>query len=639
MVDAFVVKNKNLRTEDALATLDPSFIKENPDFVSSYKDINWEDINTLNTVLRNIEQLLQRYPTPNHNIKTCVEIIFTQILARYPLLFGYWKKFVAIEYQFHDLKVSLKTLETATTKFPNSLELWCDYLRVLIVNYPQEDKLIQAKIQQAKRILGNQFYSHPFWDLVIGYYSNLKRTEELIETYWEIVKIPLHQYAKFVEPFKKLLISNGMQADIKKLEKDVRLNQTQVTEIWKFESKIKQNFFNLTPLNENEVRNWQFYLDFLILNNKPNTIITSVFERCLIPCCFVEEYWIRYVEWLSKNEYGISDIIEVYQRAHKLLPTQYKNFRTHFVSFLKKRFKNDKNREYIHDVLNELLVALLSTWQTNSEQLMLMQEYLTLLKRYEYPSSIDMSAKEILSKQSTFANFLEGIISNYLNQKNSSQQHMDSTSELQAILNDMNLPVVCVELIKMTWLVLKNNIQTRKYFNHYSKISVLRNSTVYSLTYYKFEKSTKNFLKLNKFINELGNSIFLPTSVINDIVQDYRTFFLTNFNITEYRNLDYELIDPVLLSHFKVNNPQWIPHSYASIDSNDWYKTDEFKENGHPGIVSNRPQITNRIFDRDNKLLFRDNKALSAPTFRNLEKINQSSKFKDFYTDDYLNAK
>ena len=96
----------NLST-DALRNLDSSFLKDNVEFVETYKGIKWDDINSLNKLISLTEQIVVKYKDPNDVIQMAIETIFVQVLQEYPLLFGYWKKFTAVQYQLHGLDLSL----------------------------------------------------------------------------------------------------------------------------------------------------------------------------------------------------------------------------------------------------------------------------------------------------------------------------------------------------------------------------------------------------------------------------------------------------------------------------------------------------------------------------------------------------
>lgn len=638
------MSNTDILKQDALAGLDNSFIKENPVFVEGYRNIDWHDITSLNNVLKSVDDLLKTYPTPNNKIKIAVEIIFRQTLTRYPLLFGYWKKFTAIEYQFHDLATSLKTLEDATEAFPHSIDLWCDYLRVLTINFPKETELINTKITKAKLLIGWQFYSHPFWDLIIEYYG--KNGIDVIPTYNEVVRIPLHQYAKYIGAFKKVLQGQKLTNEMKKIDQLGKQNQTMVGVVWPFESTIKQTYFNLTPLPEDEPRKWTKYLQYLIENHpSKRELIESVFERSLIPCCHMEEIWEMYLRWTESLKKpldldSVTNIIELCKRGCRVLPDSDKKFRLAYLSFLESEYMSHGKEAdlLISESFEECVKMVVNIWPYRSDQTIVMQKYLRMLKRTKFSSSIDMLPKDILAQQVAYSNYLKSSIDNFTSRK------LDIAVELDKIINSNNIPIVIVELIKVTWLILKNVLQTRKYFNLFSKCDFLNSSVEFWTMYYDFEKSTKNFVKLNRFIGELGTEIFLPTDTINNIVKDYREFYLLNSTVGQYRSTFSNkndipgkrwssVVDPVIGTLFKVNNPRWTPDSgkQRRINKVEWQKSIQYKENGHPGISTDRPQITNTIIEQSSHSF--KNLAPGLPTFRNLEKINHTGSYRDYYTE------
>ncbi|EDO18358.1 hypothetical protein Kpol_1013p29 [Vanderwaltozyma polyspora DSM 70294] len=624
--------------QDELGGLDPTFLKENSELVENCNQLEWDDINSLNDVVSSVEKVVLRYKNPNQQIKNCLDSILKKILFRYPLLFGYWKKLTAIRYQLFGLEKSIETLSEALELFPASLELWCDYLNVLCANRPNEVEFIREKFMIAKNLIGYQFLSDSFWDKYIEFESKNSDPNSLVDIYKELITIPLHQYARYSTAFKKLL-SQNMKNDFNITENDIdktiKSTQLQVNSIWPFESRIKQSFFNLTPVKQEELENWNNYLEFLISSKSTNIniskkFIDSTFERCFIPCQFYEHFWSKYTGYLISSNENYLKVIETYEKGTKILPKDCKQLRLDFIDYLKKNFK--LNKDYIFEVFGRTIAFLNSIWPNETNLIM---EYLVMLKRYKYSAELDQTDKEILEKQTAFSNYLNNSIENYLNKNNKFE-----SSLLQSIINDNNISVLVVELIKINWLVLKNTMQTIKYFNQFSKNPIFQNSVSFWLIYYKFEKNCKNFTKLNKFIDQLGTQIILPTQIMNDILDDYKSFYLLKSNISAYqatttkRLHSNELLnDPILFNSIKCNNPN--PNNFSlTLNVSDWHKTVNYKSNGHPGIIVEKPQITNPIMEQTLKSF--NNTAPPLPSFRNIEKINHPIKYDDAFSTIYL---
>lgn len=620
--------------QDALDGLETSFLRDNPQLVQAYQTIDWRSVQSLNALVGSIEQVVIKYKTPNDKIKRAIEMIYLQLLQRYPLFFGYWKRFTAVQYQLYGLAKSVATLGKAVEAFPNSLELWCDYLNVLCANNADEVELIRSNFRIAKDKIGYQFMSHPFWDKYIEFETKHQAWPHLAEIYAELVTIPLHQYAKYGSAYMSFLKSNNAPKQEAGLDTKLRNTQKMVSAIWPYESRIKQNFFNVTPVSQEEIDNWEGYLKFLTLNQHKysfsSKLIKAVFERCLVPCLFYERFWLMFANWTEQAQPpDLHATIEIFQKGMALLPSDLKRFRFDFLEFLRRSYRKDK--DYIFLLYSQTVSSVIEKYPHEAT---LLTDYLIMLRRHRCPATIEADDKVIYSELTSYSKDLESAINNYTNDT------VDKSMPLQCLINDMNLPVVVVELIKITWLVQKNTMQTRKYFNFYSKNRLFQSSVAFWLTYYKFEKSNQNFARLNKFVNDLGVGIFLPVAITNDILNDYRLFYLTNSNAGIYQTVrngddtsgDSHIVDPILLIQLKINNPQWYPNRYKQ--SADWHRTKEFRENGHPAIFDDKPLISNTTLEHTTKSF--GNSQLPLPTFRNLEKNSQPMKYDDIFCKEYV---
>ncbi|AET39765.1 uncharacterized protein Ecym_4750 [Eremothecium cymbalariae DBVPG len=608
--------------EGIFQLLDNYFLTNNANWKESVCDVDWTNINSLERLISETEKLIVKYPNPNDKLKHAIYKVFEEVLNRFPLFFGYWKKFVSVVYQLDGLDKSLETLQKSVNAFPISLDLWNDYLGIILVK-EQDISKARLSFKTAEKLVGCQFLSHTFWDLYIEFETKNEQWRNLFQIYSYLSRLPLHQYAKYYTDFKVFLKEHpdSVPTDVgDNFDVDTMFVQTQqlVNDVWKFESQITQNFFNLNPVGDEELNTWNEYLEFLLKDPRVSAeLVKATFERALVPCYFYEHFWNFYVSWLLKND-NSSSVSQVFHRGIKALPADNLSFAERYVEYLKSCTKKEKER--YADLYKDALVTFCKKSPKNTS---LLVEYLNLVKLTDYPSSVDQCDRDILAQQNNYTKFLEQNINGYLkNFRN------EDPSQLLSILNDHNIGVAVVQLIKMNWLVLKNAMQARKHFNQFSKFPQLKASTAFWLLYYKFEKVHKNFTKLNKFISELGNEIFLPTTIMNDIIIDYQQFYLINSDINEYERklaADSQIFDPLVDSTLKINNPQWKSHMKTSKDK---HKSFEYRENGHPGIFVDAPKITNTIISKSISSM-RKHGTQPLPSFRNLEKINQQPKYLD----------
>lgn len=93
--------------------LDQTFLKSNNSWVECYNFVNWNDIASIDKLVKSTEALVQKYNNPNEKIKTNIYAVFEELLARYPLFYGYWKRYVAVKYQLDGLTPSIQVLDNA----------------------------------------------------------------------------------------------------------------------------------------------------------------------------------------------------------------------------------------------------------------------------------------------------------------------------------------------------------------------------------------------------------------------------------------------------------------------------------------------------------------------------------------------
>lgn len=614
--------------------LDQAFLKSNDAWVQSYKLVDWADIATIDKLIVTTESLVQKYNNPNEDVKRNIYQVFGELLDRYPLFYGYWKRFVAVKYQLDGLDASIATLEQSLDSFPTSLDLWIDLLNVRLTHNQNDHELVRSQFEKCESLVGFHFLSHDIWDKHIAFETKLKGWENLYKIYRKLIKLPLHQYARYYSSFKEFLEYHPEFSN-KDPNFDIDAvfvaNQVIVNKLWTYESKIKQPFFNIPELPESELQNWDSYLAFLLTDSsfEPD-LIKCTFERCLIPCLKYEHFWDAYITWMEKTS-PFEAVFPLFKRATEALPAQNKSFKVKYIQFLEKHL--DPNDNLSVKYYMDALYAFQLKWPKDSSSI---YKYLKLYKKRNFPWSSDDDDKKILEQHKGYAVFLDNIIKAYLSENTAQMETLGQSQQLMAMLNDTNLSILVVELIKIYWLVLKNIIQCRKYFTYFTKLDQLKSSVTFWLTYYKFEKSQRNVARLTKFVDQLGSEIPLPTQAINYIVQDFQSFYLMNADFAEYENslstsrFGY---DPIIHAELKINNPTWKPNPKLSKD---WFKSDEYKSNGHPGLLVDKPQIKNTIIGSLSTKSSKGNKAAPLPAFRNLEKIHQKPCYEDYMSIDYL---
>lgn len=196
--------------------------------------------------------------------------------------------------------------------------------------------------------MGLDFLAHPFWDKYIEYEERQDAQDRVFAIHARIIRIPMHQYARYYERFRGLIHSQPLAAAIDQdtlsrfqsevaaeggsarpeleIERDIRakidtmyyevftLTQNEVTKRWTYESEIKRPYFHVTELEQSQLVNWRKYLDFEESEGDFQRIV-CLYERCLVTCAFYDEFWFRYARWMAAQDNKDEDARNIYIRA------------------------------------------------------------------------------------------------------------------------------------------------------------------------------------------------------------------------------------------------------------------------------------------------------------------------------------
>ncbi|KAL6942090.1 hypothetical protein ACO0QE_003256 [Hanseniaspora vineae] len=597
--------------------LDNAFLASNKQLKSSYRRLTWNNLKSIEQFLKEAQEILVKYPTPNEKVKLCVKKCFEVVLQKYPLFFGYWKKYAAITLQLYGAEEQTKVLQKSVQRFPTSLELWQDYLTVLKEGSTFTPE-IKKQFDTAASLIGNHFMSEPFWDLYISFITesitNSEEKDELLQQIYEkVTSIPLYSYAKFYKQYQTFIQKHPqLNIDSQKTTSVFQKVRTTVNTVWAFESKIKQPFFTIGPMKKPLLDNWDTYLTFLLGPPERHTLqisddyIQCCFERCLIPCHLYEFFWVKYHVWFG-TRYPDDDkgITKLFERSISAVPQSIKLKQLYLV-YRKSKIAGSADLGGMIKYLNLLQRFL----QQNCSSKDLFNEYVRVHKTIHFSNKTPAEYEE----------FLEFTINDFFKITNKKIRVLQDEFLSKNLINDDNIDMLVIELVRSSCFSSQNIAQTRKYYKVFGNRKQLRKSHEFWLEYYKFERSNKNVQSLLEFIERLGVDIFLPTVLMNDIVHDFHQFFLTQSSVEQYTKLDLSKnIDPLFFLDMKLNNPKLFGHHQPKM-LKQYYKSPECKELGHPGVQSERPIVKNSIMKKNSKR--RTKQKFDLPAIKNINKIS-----------------
>uniref|UniRef100_A0A3Q3JFG7 Suppressor of forked domain-containing protein n=1 Tax=Monopterus albus TaxID=43700 RepID=A0A3Q3JFG7_MONAL len=221
-------------------------------------------------------------------------------LARYPLCYGYWKKFADLERRAGYNNKAEEVCVQGLQAIPLSVDLWIHYINLLLgtldMNLPESPKRIRSVFEDAVAAAGLDFHSDRLWDLYVEWekeQGNMRNAAAVLD---RVLKVPTQLYNTHYDKEQVLVRRDKVYQD----------NEGEVRNRWHYEDAIKRPYFHVKPLDRHQLRAWHSYLDWEIAQLKGSEVMTQpqerledaavahddhrvriLYERCLIACALV----------------------------------------------------------------------------------------------------------------------------------------------------------------------------------------------------------------------------------------------------------------------------------------------------------------------------------------------------------------
>ncbi|KIX00460.1 uncharacterized protein Z518_10600 [Rhinocladiella mackenziei CBS 650.93] len=281
---------------------------------------------------------------------TAIRGIYDRFLGKFPLFFGYWKKYADLEFSIAGTEAAEMVYERGVASITNSVDLWTNYCSFK-TETSHDAEIIRELFERGAACVGLDFLAHPFWDKYIEFEERLESYDRIFAILNRIIHIPMHQYARYFEKYRQMAQSRPLTAiappgTLTQLQMDLenegagykagrsqaeverelrtridnyhleifRRTQAETTKRWTYESEIKRPYFHVTELDESQLTNWRKYLDFEEAEGD-YTRIQFLYERCLVTCAHHDEFWLRYTRWMLAQPGKEEEVRNIYQRA------------------------------------------------------------------------------------------------------------------------------------------------------------------------------------------------------------------------------------------------------------------------------------------------------------------------------------
>ncbi|EGS18804.1 uncharacterized protein CTHT_0054140 [Thermochaetoides thermophila DSM 1495] len=393
---------------------------------------NFENWERLVRTCENLEGGLNRNSSPQ--ALATLRDSYDRFLLKFPLLFGYWKKYADLEFNIAGPEAAEMVYERGCASITNSVDLWTEYcsFKMETTHTPH---LVRELFERAATHIGLDFLSHPFWDKYLEYETRQEAHDRIFAILKRVIYIPMHQYARYYERFRQMahtrplheLVSSdvlirfraeveaeaaqfAMQKTELEIERDIRAKidayyyqvfqttQTETNKRWTFEAEIKRPYFHVTELEHAQLANWRKYLDFEEAEGNYHRIV-ALYERCLVTCALYEEFWFRYARWMAAQEKKEEEVRNIYLRASTLfVPISRPGIRIQFAQFEEACGRVDVAKEIYASILTKLpdCVEAIVAWANLQRRQSGLDAAIEVYKRQIDSTEVDLYTKAVL---------------------------------------------------------------------------------------------------------------------------------------------------------------------------------------------------------------------------------------------------
>lgn len=243
--------------------------------------------------------------------------------------------------------------------------------------------------------VGFDFHADAFWDKYLEFEERLEDVNRYFAILARIIHIPMHDYARYFERYRQIahtrtpaellppetlaqyrseieMSASGNALSEHEIDAELRTRtdnyllqtyqkcQAETTKRWTYEQKIERPYFLVTELDEAQLSNWRKYLDFEEAEGDYERI-TCLYERCLVPAAYYDEFWLRYARWMYAQINKTEEVRNIYSRASCIyVPIARSTVRLQWALFEEMQGRVDVSLE----IYEAMLIAVPGTVET-----------------------------------------------------------------------------------------------------------------------------------------------------------------------------------------------------------------------------------------------------------------------------------
>ncbi|PSN60574.1 hypothetical protein BS50DRAFT_579103 [Corynespora cassiicola Philippines] len=352
-----------------------------------------------------------------------VRDVFNLFLAKFPLLYAYWKKYANWEFSIGGPETADEIYERGVAAIPKSADLWENYCDFKIMTC-HDNNTIREIFERAASFVGLDFFSSSFWDKYIEFEERVQEPGKVTQLLKRASQLPTYHFEKYFQKFYPLIVGSepyenlvdeatldgittkvkvqnpGLNPESIEFDREIRKEiynwycpgreerSHYIRVLYEFELAIKRHYFTTAELDHEELEGWRKYLDHHEKSETEQNVM-NLYERCLVPCALHEEFWGRYARWLASRNRE-EDARIVYMKAGCIfIPISRPEIRLTWARFEEKLGRIHVARDIHVSILEQLpghvetitsLAGLARRHEGNHAAIQVLDEYIEIEK-------------------------------------------------------------------------------------------------------------------------------------------------------------------------------------------------------------------------------------------------------------------
>ncbi|CAK9437105.1 uncharacterized protein LODBEIA_P15320 [Lodderomyces beijingensis] len=255
---------------------------------------------------------------------------YHKFLERYPYCYRYWVRLAEWEFKLgEDAAKAIEVFQRGLQHLRCCIELWHEYLKFRVDTISDDVEQVLAIFEEARRSIGNHFYSYEFYSLYLGFLDTYATEKNQFKRKYYILlrivlEVPMYHYEYFYRKWFELIRDiadprivsdqelkyivserdwqrgerNKLVMQLKKTFTDAyTAAQNRVYELYHFERQFKRQYHDVRIISRQQLDAWLEYFDFLELKNYPVSVIEMNYNRYLYICANYPQAWTKFADY------------------------------------------------------------------------------------------------------------------------------------------------------------------------------------------------------------------------------------------------------------------------------------------------------------------------------------------------------